>query len=175
MTRTVPLSAPHDPLRQPLLDVMEREHARCVALAFRLMGNDADARDAVQEAWVRAWRCRDAWSGEGDAGAWVRAILVRECMRSLKWRSMRRWLPFGADVPDVPAPITAAPLDVDRVRQVVTTLPAQQRVVFTLRFDEGWTLPEIATSLHISPETVKTHLARALDRVRAALGVPHVL
>jgi RNA polymerase sigma-70 factor (ECF subfamily) len=48
-------------------------------------------------------------------------------------------------------------------------LSAQQRLVFGLRFDEGWTLPEIAEATGLSTETIKTHLTRALTRVRLEL------
>jgi RNA polymerase sigma-70 factor, ECF subfamily len=172
MTMTAPIPATRQELHDQLLAAMGSEHQRCFGLALRLVGNDADARDALQDAWVRAWRNRDAWSGEGDVGAWVRTIVVRECMRSLRWRSVRRWLPFGEGVPEVAAPAALATdhLDAARVRSLIATLPAQQRAVFTLRFDEGWTVPEIAGSLGIGTETVKTHLARALHRARTALG-----
>jgi RNA polymerase sigma-70 factor (ECF subfamily) len=147
-------------------------HAR---IARRLLGNDADADDALGAAWLRVWRARDAWRGEGPPGAWVRAIVVRECLRTLRWRTVRRWLPFVSieDATEaVPSSTSTADvaLDAARVRAFVTLLPSKQRVAFTLRFDEGWTIAEVAEAMNLSPETVKTHLARALDRVRAHLG-----
>ncbi len=166
-----PLPATRADLHAQLLAVIEADHARSFALALRLMGNEADARDALQEAWVRAWRSRDEWRGEGNASAWLRTIVVRECMRSLKWRNLRRWLPFAGEEADVAAPSSASDtVDVSRIRLLARKLPPQQRIAFTLRFDEGWTVPEIAESLGVGPETVKTHLTRALHRVRAALG-----
>lgn len=151
---------------------MEAEADGLGRLALRLLGNEADAADALQEAWVRAWSRRADWRGDGPPGAWLRAIVARECLRAMRWRSVRRWLPFGEKLPDVEAPEsgTEAGLDAERVRAVLTALPPQQRACFTLRFYEGWTVPEIAASLDLGDETVKTHLARALDRVRARLG-----
>lgn len=172
-----PLSRSRADLDAALCDAMAADATRSFALARRLVGDESDAADVVQDAWVRAWRNRDAYRGEGPAGAWLRAIVVRESLRALRWRGLRRWLPFGDHTPE-PIEAGAAPdagLDAARVRAVVATLPGQQRIVFTLRFDEGWTIPEIAGALELSPETVKTHLARALDRARAALGADHDL
>lgn len=165
------MSAPRTEPHAQLLEGIEAEHVRSFALAVRLLGNEADARDALQEAWVRAWRSRDAWRGEGNVRAWLRTIVVRECMRSLKWRSLRSWLPFGGEEAEVAATMQPGDtLDVSRIRELATKLPTQQRIAFTLRFDEGWTVPEIADSLGVGTETVKTHLNRALERLRGALG-----
>ncbi len=172
-----PFPRPRAELDDELRTAMEAEANRHFALARRLLGDDADAADALQEAWLRAWRGRDAWRGEGPAGAWLRAIVARECLRTLRWRGVRRWLPFGERVPDHADPVAApdGALDAARARLAVAALPTQQRIVFTLRFDEGWTIPEIAVALELSGETVKTHLTRALDRLRGVLGAPDVL
>ncbi len=168
----MPLPRSRSELDAALAAAMEAEATRTFALARRLVGDDADAADVLQEAWLRAWRSREAWRGDGPAGAWLRAIVVRESLRALRWRGVRRWLPFGDRVPDAAAPEASPDLGLDaaRVRALVARLPDQQRVVFLLRYDEGWTVPEIALALELSPETVKTHLARALDRARSAFG-----
>lgn len=173
MQMATPIPRPRSELDAELRAAMESESARQFSLCLRMMGNEADARDVLQDAWLRAWRNREAWRGEGPAPAWLRAILVRECLRSLRWRSVRRWLPFGAQVPDTASPAAnpEAALDAERVACLVAELPSQQRVAWGLRFSEGWSVPEIAAALELSPETVKTHLARALERVRAGLGV----
>ena len=142
------------------------------ALARRMLG-DNEAEDALQEAWIRAWTRRGALKDAASQRAWLRRIVVRECLRVLRWRAMRRWLPFGAEVPELPAPEAPNP-DLLRIRRVVEALSPQQRVMWGLRFDEGWTVPEIAESLSLSPETVKTQLGRALQSVQARLEVHHV-
>jgi RNA polymerase sigma-70 factor (ECF subfamily) len=65
-------------------------------------------------------------------------------------------------------------LDAARVRALVERLPPRQRQLWGLRFDEGWTIPEIAEATGIGAETVKTHLSRALITVRGQLEPPHV-
>lgn len=182
MDMATPLPAPPLPVGARALDsalheAMAASADRSFALAYRILGNHADAHDALQDAWLRAWSKRRDQREDAPVGAWLRVIVVRECLRALKWRGVRRWLPFGERVPDLAdaPPHTDEQLDAARVRALVAAFPAQQRVAFTLRFDEGWTLPEIAEALGVAPETVKTHLARALQRVRAELGGPHAL
>jgi RNA polymerase sigma factor (sigma-70 family) len=63
---------------------------------------------------------------------------------------------------------------VARVRAEVERLSARQRLMWGLRFDEGWTVPEVAAALELSPETVKTQLGRALRRVQERLEVARV-
>lgn len=160
---------------------MQAEAPRLGALAGRMMGNEADAADVMQEAWLRAWSNRETFRGEGPPAAWLRAIVVRECWRSLRWRGVRRWLPFGergdehAEELAVADPAAGADtmLHARRVRSLVEALPAKQRLVVGLRYDEGWSIAEIATALDLSPETIRTHLARGLDRVRTTLGNKH--
>ncbi|MBM4369328.1 MAG: sigma-70 family RNA polymerase sigma factor [Deltaproteobacteria bacterium] len=149
------------------------EAPQMMGLCTRMMGNEPDAADVLQEAWLRAWRGRAAYRGEGPPAAWLRAIVVRECLRSLKWKAWRRWVPIDLD--DAGPASEARPegkLDAARIRAAAARLPAQQRVAFNLRHEEGWTVPEIALALDVSPETVKTHLERALSRVREAIGAP---
>lgn len=144
------------------------------ALATRLLGDATEAHDVLQEAWVRAWSHRDALREPGARVGWLRCIVVRECWRALRWRQLRRWLPFGEAVPDLPVPSDPDhALDAARVRRAVAALSPKQRLVWGLRHDEGWTIPEIAAATDLSSETVKTHLSRALSALRAALEPHH--
>ena len=145
------------------------------ALAARLLGDADAAHDAVQEAWIRAWRARGQVQEQRTAAAWLRKIVVRECLRTLRWRSVRRWVGLesaellAADVPVLDVLVDAE--RVARVRAALARLPPQQRVAWTLRVEEGWPLADIAATLEVSPETVKTHLARATARLRSQLDV----
>ena len=136
-------------------------------LARRMAGDEAD--DVMQEALFRAWRQRTSLRDGLATGGWLRAIVVRECLRTLRRRALRRWLPFGDTDRESPAPGPDVGLDAARVRRAAETLSPQQRLVWGLRFDEGWTVPEIAESTGLSSETVRTHLGRALAAVQRRL------
>ncbi len=159
------------------LAVLEASAPRLLALAARMVG-PTDAADALQEAWVRAWTRRGGLADARAVEAWLRAIVVRECLRVLRWRGLRRWLPFGDAVPDVPsgAPaadgaLAAAEL-AGRARAAADRLSPRQRLCWGLRFDEGWTVAEIAAATGLAPDTVKTHLGRALVAVQEAVHAP---
>lgn len=146
---------------------------RLSALAVHMLQNHEDAADALQEAWLRAWRARGEIRDPATVNGWLRSIVARECYRALRWRAMRRWLPFGDSVPEVP---TERPdtVDAHRVRRLVAQLSPQQQACWSLRFHEGLTVGEIAEALDLSSDTVKTHLSRALATVQRRLEVPRV-
>lgn len=174
----MPVAATESPdhAEQLLCRALEAEAPALLAMATRMLGDPGDAADALQEAWLRAWTRRDALRDAGALRGWLRQIVARECLRALRWRTVRRWIPFGEALPEAPlegvSPDQA--LDLARVRRLVEALPPRQRQLWGLRFDEGWTIPEIAAATDLGTETVKTHLSRALTAVRSGLESPHV-
>lgn len=164
-----------------VVEGMRASAAAHLALAGRMLGNAEDAREALQEAHFRAWRHRDRVRDRAAVQGWLRQIVVRESLRLLRRRAMRRWLPFGEAVPDMPCPApiaehTAADQQIlAMARAAVERLPPRQRLVWGLRFDEGWSTREIATATELSPDTVKTHLTRALESVTRQLELRHAV
>lgn len=145
------------------------------ALAARMLGDEAEARDAVQEAWARAWRQRGTLREPAALHGWLRAIVARECLRALRRRSLRAWLPFSV-LPERadPAPAADASLaDAEhaaRVGAALDLLSPRQRVAFVLRFHEGLDVGEIAAAMGIGTATVYTQVDRALAKIQAAVG-----
>lgn len=180
----IPAAEPRALEEAAFLAALEASAPAAMALACRLLRDPEDAREVLQEAWLRAWRHRGELRDADAVRGWLRAIVVRECWRALRWRGLRRWLGFGGDpeagleLPDPGPSPERANADAQlalRARAAVARLPARQRLVWTLRVEEGWTLPEIAAATDLSVETVKTHLARATAAVRAGAGDPHGL
>jgi len=142
------------------------------------------AENLTQDCFLRAYRARDQFRGESSRTTWLMQIainLVRkhESSGRLKfWRKalrpglspadLREWLPDHQVSPE------AAILAKERVAaiwSVVTQLSERQRTVFLLRFVEDMDLLEIACATGMKEGTVKTHLFRALQSVRAKLEV----
>lgn len=150
-------------------------------LCRHLLPAGEDAEAAVQETFLRALRCLGAYSGEGSLRSWLVAIAVNHCRDRQRRRRLVRFLPLEpssteeAGVLDLePAP-AASPERAAMARQAaaavlgeVRRLPLRQREVFALRFFAELELGEIAAALGIRPGSVKTHLHRAVYRVRRA-------
>jgi RNA polymerase sigma-70 factor (ECF subfamily) len=148
----------------------------------RLLPAGEDVEAAVQETLLRALKNLGRFTGEGSFSAWVVAIAVNLCRDRLRRKRLVPFLPLeardenGADplagVPSSdpnPERVAMARQAVQRLRKEVSLLPPRQREVFALRFFVGLNLESIATALGVDVGTVKTHLHRAVQRVRVAV------
>jgi len=144
-------------------------------LARWLMRNEQDAQDAVQEAYLRAFRFFPGFRG-GDARAWLMKIVRNTCYTILRTNSsMREATEFDETVlmPDsqAPNPEQAALQNASdsSVRQAVESLPTGFREVLILREIEGMSYKEIAEITGMPTGTVMSSLSRARGRLRQAL------
>jgi RNA polymerase sigma-70 factor (ECF subfamily) len=145
-----------------------------------LTRNDADAEDVVQDAYVRALRFFSSLRGD-DARAWLLTIVRNTWYGRFPRRSGGA---PGAVAGDTETnDLTDESLDpealviqrqtVDTVRQTLEALPADFREVLVLRELEGLSYKEIATVVGIPIGTVMSRLARARERLQAALEASH--
>ncbi|MCU0291183.1 MAG: sigma-70 family RNA polymerase sigma factor [Thermoanaerobaculaceae bacterium] len=148
----------------------------------RLLPAGEDVEAAAQETLLRALRSLPSYTGAGSFSGWLVAIAANYCRDRLRRRKLVPFQPLEAvheDDPDPMAVIPAAgpsPERTSMARQAVALLhqeldrlPGRQREVFSLRFFVGLDLEGIATALGVDVGTVKTHLHRAVHRVRAAV------
>lgn len=141
---------------------------RTFRTARSILGNDSDARDAVQETWISAWRhlprLQDAVAFEG----WLDRILVNACRSALRRRGRVREIHL-VESPDfiVKSPGPEQVTERDVVERAFGKLTAEQRAVLVLHHLHQRPVAEIATALGVPDGTVKwrLHAARAaLDR-----------
>jgi RNA polymerase sigma-70 factor, ECF subfamily len=144
-------------------------------LARWLMRNEQDAQDAVQEAYLRAFRFFPGFRG-GDARAWLMKIVRNTCYTCLRVnRPMQDATEFDETLlaadPQAPNPEQVAlQNDSDSsVRQAVESLPTGFREVLILREIEGMSYKEIAEITGMPTGTVMSSLSRARSRLRQAL------
>jgi RNA polymerase sigma-70 factor (ECF subfamily) len=147
------------------LIVLDRgEHLYRTALA--ILGRDADARDATQEALIAGWRrladLRDADRFE----AWLGRILVNECRMALRRRSRVREIPM----PEADSPASVTDADRTGFDDAFEQLSADQRTILVLHHLHGYGVGEIAAWLGIPSGTVKWRLSRARAALRAAMN-----
>jgi RNA polymerase sigma-70 factor, ECF subfamily len=152
--------------------LVEQACGRGFAIAADLLGDRAEAEDAVQDALVRSLtglhRLRDPGALEG----WFYRVLTNTCIRTLRRRRVANAFArlVGARGEPVAAP---APIGRDHARLLaeIDELPAMQKAVVVLRHGHDLGIDEIARVLGVGGETVKTHLKRARARLRVRLGV----
>lgn len=123
------------------------------------------AEDAVQEAFVIAWRRRQTLRDETAFTPWLRKIVLRECLR---WRRRRFWQVLGLS-DRVVAPSSSDPALRLDMAQAVRRLSPTLRAVVYLHFYEDLTLVQVASELGIPESTAKTRLYEALRRLQRAL------
>ena len=169
-------------------ELVREQGGRMLAVARRFLRNEEDARDAVQEAFLSAFRSIDRFQGGSRLSTWLHRIVVNAAL--MKLRSQRRkpeesiepLLPrFQEDgFPVQPAVGWREPAELqlerreirDLVRRSIDRLPESYRTVLLLRDIEEFDTRETATFLEISENAVKIRLHRARQALRELLD-PH--
>ena len=153
--------------------LVHRHQNRLWAVALRMMGNPHDAADALQDAYLAAFRRADGFRGDARVTTWLHRIVVNACLDRLRRR--RRQLaeqPLPAD-PDRTAELVAStaadPVERQELRAEVTSalsrLNDDQRAALVLVDAEAYSVEEAATILGVPPGTVKSRCARGRARL----------
>ncbi len=151
-----------------------RYQARAVRLAWTLAGGDAE--DAVQEAFVKAYRSLAGFRRGAAFRPWLFTIVANEARNRRRAAGRREHLALRMSASPESADVGAAPEEeavaADRRRTLtaaIETLGERDREVIACRWFAGLTEAEMAVVLSCRPGTVKSRLSRALARLRAAL------
>ncbi|HEX7086516.1 MAG TPA: sigma-70 family RNA polymerase sigma factor [Vicinamibacterales bacterium] len=151
------------------------------ALAYRVIGREEEARDVVQETFLRAFRSIGSFRGQAKFSSWVYRIALNLC-RDWMRRERRAPLlptPEGVDVIELAAeqgPVESledlvARRDLSRlVADAMTKLPEEQRTAIILKEYHGLTFQEIADLVDCPLSTVKTRLYQGLSVLRRELA-----
>ncbi|MBR6953790.1 MAG: sigma-70 family RNA polymerase sigma factor [Clostridia bacterium] len=148
-------------------------------LCWQMLGNREDARDALQEIMVKAWRALDRFDGKAAVSTWLYRIGVNHCTDLLRQRSLRRVESLdslredrGYDPPS-PAEGPAEALEHKErnaaIRQAIGQLPPDQRTALVLFALEHRSYEEIAALTGAELGTVKSRIARAREKLAGML------
>jgi RNA polymerase sigma-70 factor (ECF subfamily) len=164
---------------------MASEQKRIFLLCMRMLQDSDEADSATQDVFFKAYRALSSSKGEAtqlnDPGKWVTRIAVNTCLdrlRSKAWKVWRRRITAEDEeviLQMTPAGTPGAEMQVfakqiqRRLEAALGKLSARQRAVFTLRHYDGMGLEDIAEVLQLDAGTVKSHLFRAVMKLRAEL------
>ncbi|MCA9072114.1 MAG: sigma-70 family RNA polymerase sigma factor, partial [Planctomycetaceae bacterium] len=127
-------------------------------MAWRVLGNDSAAEDVRQIVFLRMIERPERLPRSASFASWIRKCTINEAITYLRRRKIR-WtseLPMN-QTGDSISPVEQAEEneEVHRLRDVLQTLPPEERAILTLRFDEDLSFPEIAEILNRPATTIK--------------------
>lgn len=140
-------------------------------VGYRITGREEDAEDAIQEAFISAFRNLSNYRGDASFGAWLKRIVVNKAINILKKRRFEsmpddeQWdVAEEAETTEYKEELT-----VERVKNAINLLPDGYRAVLTLYLLEGYDHQEIAEVLGVTESTSKSQLNRAKGKLRDLL------
>jgi RNA polymerase sigma-70 factor (ECF subfamily) len=149
--------------------VLGSELDRAYRVAARILGNSADAEDAIQEALERAWASWHTLRTPAAAQGWFWRILVNGCRSRLRKRRLQPVRDIGEAIDVRSADPFLESFERDVVARAMRVLNDDQRVTVVLRYWGDLTVPEIADRMKVPEGTVKSRLHSALAALRRDL------
>ena len=179
--------------RERYAELVARHQRRAGRIAYHYLRDAAEADEAVQDAFVKAYQHLASFREELPFDVWFTRILINGCLDRIKARTRReRWLvPMAArtaspsgdgvqgerDITDRVAAGGLSPeaalLGRERRREIaaaLSRLPERQRSVFVLSHVEGRTSKEVSALTGLNESTVRVHLFRAIRKLRTLLA-----
>jgi RNA polymerase sigma factor (sigma-70 family) len=155
-------------------ELLYRRHAsKLYAVCMQYSGNDEEARDILQEGFIKIFENLCNYKYEGSFEGWMRRIMVNTALE--KYRS-RHNLYRVDDIEMIPEPDADpdnedyAGLDANDLLEIIRELPPKYRVVFNLYAIEGYSHKEISKMINISEGTSKSNLSRARVILQRRVG-----
>lgn len=160
------------PCQRDFRELVEAHQSRVYSIACRILGDSGLAEEVAQDVFLALYRDLDRMESDAHLLAWLRRVVVHRALDAYRKRACR--IDFFAD--EFHEEVTAAPAEQDHadasfgsgtIDHLVAGLPAVQKAILLLRYQEDMLPAEIATTLSMPVATVKSHLQRALKLLRA--------
>jgi RNA polymerase sigma-70 factor, ECF subfamily len=156
--------------------IMIHSQQRVMALTWRILGNEADARDASQEVFLRVYKYLKRFKQDQDFFAWLYGITINVC-RDIAKKRQRHHAQFTSLTESTEAfAIRADQRDAeetlqrnqerDLISRALATLPYKERATVVLRDIEGLPTDEVATIMKSSSTTVRSQISTARKKIR---------
>ena len=151
-------------------------HGELLGTLFYLVGNREDARDALQESFIKCWKHREQLAEIKNLKAWIFRIALNtgRDIRQTAWRRKRQGLPSDEGVmvsqQEGPQAVAESHEQLGRLRTAIAGLRSEEQEVFLLRQNGQMKYEEIAEAVGIPLGTVKTRMRLALSNLRQVMG-----
>ena len=159
-------------------ELVRRHQSAALRLAAGVCGSTEEARDIVQDAFVKGYRSLDRYRGDAPVRSWLLRIVANEAKNAARGRSRRRRredrhdrLQLVGAGGDPVGERVVADAEVDELLGLLGHLDERDREVLACRFVAGLSEAETAATLGVAAGTVKSRTARALGRARALVPV----
>ena len=159
-----------------------RYSGRLFRVAFRITGNEADAEDVVQDAWLRGYRKLESFESRSDFGTWIYRIAVRCALDKISGSKVDESTRVAETTDREQDELQIADQEADPERLLLSGeiramqemamhgLSPTERTAFVLRHLEDRTTEEIATAMGIPPNAAKQSVFRAVQKLRRRLA-----
>ena len=158
--------------------IMIHSEQKVMRLTWRMLGNEADARDATQEVFLRVYKYLGTFKQDQDFFAWVYQITLNVCRDVTKKRQSSNAQFVSIDAGDNPEAFLVLDQQADAeetliraqrrelIVRAMTTLPEKERAAFVLRDLEGFETDEVARILCTSTTTVRSQISSARKKIK---------
>ena len=158
--------------------IMIHSEQKVMRLTWRMLGNEADARDATQEVFLRVYKYLGTFKQDQDFSAWVYQITLNVCRSITKKRQTSGAQFVSIDVGDNPEAFLVLDQQADAeetliraqrrelILRAIATLPDKERAAFLLRDLEGFDTDEVARIMSSSSTTVRSQISSARKKIK---------
>lgn len=156
--------------QRAMMELYDRYARAMFNTCLRLLNDETDAEDAMQESFMKAFDRLDQFSGEVLFGAWLKKIVVHHCLDKIKKREIN-WISTEDTLlqPIADEEDDRGELSVDHVYKAMKQLPGGYKMILSLYLLEGYDHEEIAQILNIDPGTSRSQYARAKNKLKNIL------
>jgi len=160
---------------------VRRSQDTLYATLLRILRDESEAEDLLQDTYLRAYSRLRSFRGEGDPVGWLRRIAVRLALNRIRAKKLRRWLPLSSggegEGPEpstedlLPDAVAALAQQRARLEELIEKLPAKARVAFSLRVLDDRPYDEIAEAIGSSEATVRSLISRSRRRLESEIQI----
>ena len=151
-------------------------------LCLRICGDRDEAFDLSQDTFIKAWHAISMFQGDSKFQTWLMRIASNTCIDHLRKKKRKNVIPMTdldredeplerqiADYETDPAVLVEKAQDHEAVREAMSRLPDQDRLILSMRAIEDMSYREIGEALELQPGTVKSRISRAREKIRRSL------